>query len=364
MNIFGNMFRNFTLSKTTILMAAADDTRHDLRRIIGDVLRAHARARKDGLIDQDTTFESSVDVVERLMNTMCGEIVEAHEILGKCKIRPKPKAIVKIDGSLLKRVRLGKGKKSLAIPFLPRHIDYDKCCGNILHTDGLYTPCLTRVTKNNNTCKPCIGRIEKNLVNGTLEERLELRRERQHFIGRADFGTEISYEDYLQMMHYPGNIDDINNELKAQGVPLVIPKSPKWLMEIIEEPPVPPPLPGEMAEYDMINDRDMLYCDSRRNLFIKKNGEYIKVGKDDKTGIDVVPGMQKYFEPDWSSGSDSSDTEEIHARLHTIDGVEYAIVPRGDGQFDIYPYDPENLVVSEPIGILSGDKDCVEFFNS
>ena len=348
-------------------MAASDDTQQNLRRIIGDVLRAHARAQRDGLIDEHMTMDSTVDVVVRLMSTMQQEIVDAHEVLGKCKIYPKPKSIVKIDGALLKRVHLGKGSKSLAIPFLPRHIDYDKCCGNILHTDGLYTPCLTRVTKNNNTCKPCIGRIEKNLVNGTLEERVQIRKERQHFIGRANFGVEISYEDYLHMMHYPGNIDDINDELKAQGVPLVIPKSPKWLMEIIEEPPVPPPLPGEMAEYDMINERDMLYCDSRRNIFIKKDGEYIKVGKDDKQGIKVVPGMQKYFESDKStgseSGSDSSDTEEIHATLHTIDGAKYAIVARGDGQFDIYPYDPENPTVSEPIGVLNGDKDCAEFFN-
>ena len=348
-------------------MAAAEDTRHDLRRIIGNVLRAHARAQKDGLIDQHMTMESTVDVVERLMDTMRVDIVEAHEILGKCKIRPKPKAIVKIDGTLLKRVRLGTGSKSLAIPFLPRHIDYDKCCGNILHTDGLYTPCLTRVSKNNPTCKPCIGRIEKSIVNGTLEERMQLRKEQQHFIGRADFGTEISYEDYLQMMHYPGNIDDINNELKAQGVSLVIPESPKWLMEIIEEPPVPPPLPGEMAEYDMANERDMLYCDSHRNLFIKEDNTYVKVGKEENMGIAVVPGMQKYFESDWHTGSesssDSSGAEEISATLHTIDGVKFAIVARGDGQFDMYPYDPENLMVSEPVGILNGDKDCAEFFN-
>ena len=348
-------------------MAAAEDTRHDLRRIIGDVLRAHARAQKDGLLDEDMTMDSIVDVVERLMNTMRDQIVEAHEILGKCKIRPKPKAITKIDGTLLKRVRLGKGSKSLALPFLPRYIDYDKCCGNILHTDGLYTPCLTRVSKNNPTCKPCIGRIEKGIINGTLEERMELRKERQHFIGRADFGTEISYEDYLQMMHYPGDINDINNELKAQGVPLVIPKSPKWLMEIIEEPPVPPPLPGEMAEYDMINERDMLYCDSRMNLFIKKGTKYIKVGKEENMGIAVVPGMQKYFERDWSTGSesssDSSDAVEIPARLHTIDDVKYEIVARDDGQYDIYPYNQEDLMVSEPIGVLNGDKDCAEFFN-
>ena len=138
-------------------------------------------------------------------------------------------------------------------------------------------------------------------------------------------------------------------------------------MEIIEEPPVPPTLPGDMTEYDMINERDMLYCDSRMNLFIKKGTKYIKVGKEENMGIDVVPGMQKYFEPDWSSGSESSSdstgAEEISATLHTIDGVKYAIAARDDGQHDIYTYDPENLVVSEPVGILNGDKDCAQFFN-
>ena len=348
-------------------MASDDATSNELRGIIGDVLRAHELAQKEGLIDEDMTFDSIVDVVERLIKTMRGEVVIAHEFLGKCKIRPKPKGITKIDGTLLKRVHLGKGSKSLAIPFLPRHIDYERCCGNILHTDGLYTPCLTRVSKKKHMCKPCIGRIEKEIMNGTLEERIQLRKERQHFIGRSDFGVEISYEDYLQMMHYPGNIDDVNEELKQLGIPLVIPKSPEWLMEIIEEPPVPPPLPGEMVEYDIMNERDMLYCDSRRNLFVKEGSEYIKVGKDDKQCIKVVPGMQKYFEAEWSSSSDSesnSDTEKVSASLFIIDEAKYAIVARDDGQFDIYPYDPENSTVSDVIGILNSEKDHVEFFNA
>ena len=351
-------------------MAAAEESDPDLRRTIEDVLRAYTRAQKDGLIQESMSMEMLVDAVEQSMHTLRVEIPDVPEIRGKCKIRPKPKAIVKIDGSLLKRVHIGKRSKSLVLPFLPRLIDYSKCCGNILYSEGLYTPCLTRITKNKPTCKPCIGRIERKLINGSLDERMKLRKERKHFIGRADFGVELSYEDYLLKMHYFGTISDVNDELKQAGIPLVIPKSPKWLTELIDEKAVPTPLPGEMAEYDMLNEKDMLFCDSDMNLYIKKGEKYTTVGREGTTGIEVIPGMQKYFEPEWESedsdlGSGSeSEMEKVCADLIMIDDVKYAITSRDDGKFDIYSYDPNNPTVGEPVGILNEDKESAGFFDT